>query len=60
MAVLGYEFLRQELKPTAFPVERPALLKSVTRVVQTDAFLVIPKHVAPATIERCAKEASSQ
>jgi fido (protein-threonine AMPylation protein) len=49
MAALGYEFLRQALRLSTFPVERPALLKPVTRVEQTDAFLAIPKHVAPVT-----------
>lgn len=49
MAALGYEFLRQALKLSAFSVERPALLKPVTRVEQTETFLAIPKHVAPAT-----------
>lgn len=49
MAALGYEFLRQVLALSAFPAERPALLKPVTRVEQTDTFLAIPKHVAPAT-----------
>lgn len=49
MIALGYEYLRQALKLSAFPVERPALLKPVTRVEQTDSFLAIPKHVAPAT-----------
>lgn len=46
---LGYEFLRQALKLSAFPVPRPALLKPVTRVGQTDGFLAVPKHVSPAT-----------
>lgn len=49
MAALGYEFLRQSLKLSAFPVEHPALLKPVTRVERSDTFLAIPKHVAPAT-----------
>lgn len=49
MAALGYEFLRQTLKLSAFSIERPALLKPVTRVEHTDTFLAIPKHVAPAT-----------
>lgn len=49
MAALGYEFLRQALKLSTFPVERPALLKPVTRVERTDTFWAIPKHVAPAT-----------
>jgi len=46
---LGYEFLRRSLALSAFPVAKPALLKPVTRVEQTDSFLAIPKHVAPLT-----------
>ncbi len=46
---LGYEFLRQTLKLSAFPVSRPALLKPVTRVEQTEGFLAVPKQVSPAT-----------
>ncbi|MBZ0090884.1 MAG: Fic family protein [Sulfuricellaceae bacterium] len=49
MAALGYEFLRQSLALSAFIPDRPALLKPVTRIEQTDTFLAIPKHVAPAT-----------
>jgi len=47
MALVGYEFLRQVLRLTAFPRERPALVKPVTRVEPTDSFLAIPRHVAP-------------
>ena len=49
MAVLGYEFLRQTLRLSGFAINRPALLKTVTRVERADTFLAIPKHVAPAT-----------
>jgi hypothetical protein len=34
---------------TAFPPERPALIKPVTRIEPTDTFLAIPRHVAPDT-----------
>jgi hypothetical protein len=47
MSLLGYEYLRQRFKLSAFPIARPAMIKPVTRVEQTDAFLAIPKHVAP-------------
>ena len=49
VTVFGYEFLRQTLNLSAFPVSRPALLKPVTRVEQTEEFLAIPKPVSPAT-----------
>ena len=49
MAVYGYEFLRHSLKLSAFPVERPALLKPVTRLEWMDSHLATPKHVAPTT-----------
>ena len=49
MTALGYEFLRQSLALSAFAPERPALLKPVTRIEQTDTFLATPKHAIPAT-----------
>jgi len=51
MTLLGYEFLRQTLGLTAFPTERPAMVKPVTRVELTDGFLAIPRNVAPDTDE---------
>ena len=47
MTLVGYEFLRQSLRLTAFAPDRPALIKPVTRIEPTDAFLAIPRHVAP-------------
>jgi hypothetical protein len=49
MSSVGYEFLCQSLRLSAFGPERPALIKPVTRVEPTDTFLAIPRHVAPAT-----------
>jgi hypothetical protein len=46
---VGYEFLWQSLRLSAFGPERPALVKPVTRVEPTDPFLAIPRHVAPGT-----------
>lgn len=47
MRSIGYEFLRQSLRLQAFELSRPALVKPVTRVEQTAAFLAVPAHVAP-------------
>jgi len=49
MSLVGYEYLRQSLRLTSFSPERPALIKPVTRIEPTDAFLAIPRHVAPDT-----------
>lgn len=49
MPMLGYEFLRQSLELSAFPVVRPAITKPVTRIEQAGAFLAIPRHVSPVT-----------
>src|SRR5438477_11578419 len=49
MSLIGYELLRQSLRLTAFPPDRPALVKPVTRIEPTDAFLAVPRHVAPDT-----------
>jgi len=49
MDLIGYEFLRQALGLTAFPPQRPALIKPVTRIEPTEGFLGIPRHVAPET-----------
>jgi hypothetical protein len=51
MDLIGYEFLRQALSLTAFPPERPALIKPVTRIEPTEAFLGIPRNVAPDTTD---------
>ena len=47
MSILGYEHLRGRFKLSAFPIARPATVKSVTRIEQTENFLAIPRHVAP-------------
>jgi hypothetical protein len=49
MNFVGYDFLCQSLRLTAFPPERPALIKPVTRIEPTDTFVAIPRHVAPDT-----------
>lgn len=49
MAPIGYEFLRQSLALQAFPPARPAFIKPVTRIEQTEDALAVPKHVAPNT-----------
>jgi hypothetical protein len=49
MAHVGYEFLREALRLSAFAPERPALIKPVTRIEPADTFLAIPKHVAPSS-----------
>jgi hypothetical protein len=49
MSLIGYELLRQSLHLTAFSPDRPALVKPVTRIKPTDAFLAVPRHVAPDT-----------
>jgi hypothetical protein len=47
MAAVGYEFLRETLGLSAFELERPALIKPVTRIEPADTFLAVPKYVAP-------------
>jgi hypothetical protein len=49
MNSVGYAFLCQSLRLSAFGPERPALVKPVTRVEPTDTFLAIPRHVVPGT-----------
>lgn len=46
---MGYEFLRQSLSLSAFPVKNPAIVRPVTRVEVTDSILSIPKQVAVST-----------
>lgn len=45
--LLGYEFLRDHLKLSAFPCARPARVGSVTKVVQRADGLEVPASVAP-------------
>lgn len=47
MKLLGYEHLRAALKLTAFPLDRPARLRPVGRVLATIDALQIPASVAP-------------
>jgi len=47
MAVVGYERLRQLLSLPVFPVERPAVVRPVTRVEHRHDELAVPAHVAP-------------
>jgi hypothetical protein len=49
MSLVGYEYLCHSLRLTSFSPGRPALIKPVTRIEPTDAFLAIPRHVAPDT-----------
>lgn len=48
MGVVGYEWVRQSLGLAVFPVERPAVVRPVTRVEQRQDELAVPSHVAPA------------
>lgn len=48
MSDLGYEWLRQNLKLTAFEVRQPARVRPVTRVMPAEGLLAVPAHVAPA------------
>ena len=47
MSSVGYEFLRQTLSLSGFEVSRPAAIRPVTRVMQTEGLLAVPAHVAP-------------
>ena len=47
MSSVGYEFLCESLRLSAFGPERPALVKPVTRVEPTDTFLAIPTACRP-------------
>ena len=44
---IGYEFLKENLAPTAFDLRRPARIKPVSRVIEDDATISVPAHVAP-------------
>lgn len=48
MRTLGYEFLRQSLQLSAFPLKRPAREFAVTKVAPAETSLAVPPHVAPA------------
>ena len=47
MSVIGYEFLRESLQLGAFPQTRPASIRSVTRIEESDTGLAVPRSVAP-------------
>lgn len=47
--LLGYEFLRDHFKLSAFPCARPARVGSVTKVVQRADALEVPASVAPSS-----------
>jgi len=47
MRTLGYEFLRQSLRLSAFPLKRPAREFAVTKVAPAETSLAVPSHVAP-------------
>lgn len=45
--VVGYEFLREQLKTSAFPLGRVAKVASVSRVTALQDHLAVPASVAP-------------
>ena len=47
MAIIGYEWVRQQLELAVFPVQRPAVVRPVTRVQGRADELAVPSHVAP-------------
>lgn len=47
MPAVGYEFLRDSLRIPTAPLQPPAFVKAVSRVVQEDDHLAVPAHVAP-------------
>ena len=47
--LIGYEFLKELLATSAFPMERPARVASVTKVTSTTDALAVPPSVAPAS-----------
>jgi hypothetical protein len=48
MAVVGYEHVRQRLQLPVFPLDRPAVVRPVTRVEPRHDEIAVPAHVAPA------------
>lgn len=46
---IGYEYLRVELRLSALPPKRPALLRAVTRVELAADHIAIPANVAPSS-----------
>lgn len=46
---VGYEFLRNQLNTCARPLDRPAAVFPVTKVIRTSTYLQVPPTVAPQT-----------
>ena len=54
--LIGYEFLKDVLGTSAFPMDRPAQISSVTKVTPMQDALAVPATVAPvARIRRWVK-----
>lgn len=49
--LIGYEFLKDLLNTSAFPLEQPARVSSVTKVTSTSDALAVPASVAPSSDE---------
>lgn len=47
MTLVGYEHLRQRLSLPVFPIERPAVVRPITRIQELAGELAVPAHVAP-------------
>lgn len=47
MACVGYQWLHEHFRLSAFPLASPARVAPVSRVTQTDAALLVPAQVAP-------------
>lgn len=47
MRPVGYTYLHETLRLSAFPVRRPARVKSVTRIEQIGETLAVPQGIAP-------------
>ena len=49
VALVGYEFLREQLHLSAFPCSRPARIAKVAKVVPSEDYLDVPATVAPSS-----------
>ncbi|MEI7537635.1 MAG: Fic family protein [Comamonadaceae bacterium] len=47
--LIGYEFLREQLRTAAFPLARPARVAAVTKITSLPDVLAVPASVAPAS-----------
>ena len=45
--MIGYEFLKDQLGLQVFPIQRPAQVRSVTRIQELGDILAIPGTIAP-------------